>query len=124
MKGQTGIEFLLITVVLASLMFYAFVTVLKESEINIALSAAREECYKYALETSNTFKALNYSINNTNVFIKPVFTTQVNDPQLLHQNIIRAIFCSLDQNSEPKNCSKFYNPPSSTTHFIMDYTVK
>jgi len=122
-RAQTSIEYLLVAVVLVSLAFYAFSLILRESEINTALSSAREACLVYALQTGNQLKALNYTIHNNQVTLKPVFSKEVNSAELT-KRIIRAIFCTLDQNVEPKNCTRNYQPPSNSVKFIMNYSVE
>lgn len=123
-KGQSAVEFLLITVVLVVLAFYSFTTVMKETEINIAISAARQGCYTYSVLKSNPLKSINYTIIGDKVIIKPIFSKQLTDSELgeVRDLIIKGIFCSLDQNVEPSNCTRFYVPPE-TTKFLFNYSV-
>lgn len=123
-RGQSAIEFLLIAVVLVVLAFYSFTTVIRETEINIAISAARQGCYTYSVLKSNPLKSVNYSLVGINVVIKPVFSRQLSDAELgeVRSIIIKNIFCSLDQNVEPSNCTRNYNAPMSTK-FMYNYSV-
>jgi hypothetical protein len=124
-RGQSSIEFLLITVVLVSLAFYAFFTVLRETELNVALSTARQVCNSYATLNSKSFRSLNYTIVNNSVTITPIFypPSLTGTDEELKNTILERIFCVLNQNIEPSNCTRSYNTDRTSIKFVLNYTV-
>jgi len=71
-RGQASVEYIFILAILIGFVIAVMIPALREGELNIALSAARNSAEQFATANSSLyFTSLNYSIDGTKVKIKP-----------------------------------------------------
>ncbi len=120
-RGQSSVEYVFILSVIIAFVITVMIPALRESELNIALSAARNTIEQFASANSSLyFTSLDYSVSGRTVVIKPsVYAFGDGSdkrffPKELKQLVLNAVRKAVSPNSPEL-------PPTATSFPAVNY---